>query len=428
MRPAVPVVALAVALAVSGCAPSPRCGLELCDIRQPGCQQALAAVTACLRETTPAMVPVRVIPHEQYLAENLRALSSATDQVRFSRLMGGLSLFDLAPANLVLFDAAEVQSRAAVHYSRRDRAITIVDRGEAMDSHWQVALLIHEYIHALQAARGAPSDPDRDHDQSLAAAAMREGEAVLVEDLAELELFGGRVDEVGWSEVYPRWQAQAVREMVLTPAPLLLSELHFLRAFGTPYLHPMRASAGWQAVEGLVASPPASSRQVVAGAGAPEPSAGPWHERIDQEALPELPASFEPLMNDRLGAWLLEIFLDRIEFDLARRSQGGVAYRPLTNRALAGRLRGDHFSVQDDPTTASTVAAWRLRLDGPVPAQALLDWLSPRLPRFVRVSRRDRDVLLVASNREALLDPVMAGPWKAPPASLQHPGLGQRDW
>lgn len=417
-------VAAVVAVAAwAGACSSPRCGLVACDIRAPACQQRLAEVTACLREAPVEAVPVRVISLEQYLTEVDVSVRSQTTELRFGRLAQGLSLFAFAPAQLTLTDAVAEQAWAAALYDPDKHAITIIDRGEPMDSHWQVALLIHEYVHALQGKRGV-ADFDGPTDRDLGASAALEGEAVLVEDLAELELFAASADDVKWSEVFGKWQGRSVQRMVQESAPLLVADQHFVYPFGTPLVHHTWKNGGWAAVDALTATPPASSRQVLAGAGAPEPAGGPWTEPMDTEPIPALAPSFELLVVDELGAWMLEIFLDRLEYDLARRGASNVAYHPLDNRALAARLRADRFAVQDDPTATSAVTSWRLRFDGADGAQRLLDWLAPRVPPFLRAWRQDRDVLLVASNREALVASFgPALPWKAPPAPMPMPRL-----
>jgi hypothetical protein len=407
--------------AMAGACAAPRCGIELCDVRASACQQALAQVTACLREGAPPQVPVRVVSEAAYQAEQAAAAPPA-DPARFGRLVGGLGLFDLAASTLI-----EGDLRAEVVWIRHDparREIVVVDRGEPLDSHWQVTLLVHEYVHALQAGR---SDPRvrRLADEHLGHRAVLEGEAQLVQDLAELALYGKDPGDVEWAAIFARWQRASLVTLLQSPLFLYAVDRNFVHPFGTPLVHQAWSQGGWAAVDALLASPPASSRQALSPPGAPEPSGGPWTEPISAEAIPALPPSFELLAADALGAWVLEVFLDRLELQHSRRAFRQSIYDPAANRALAAHLRGDLFAVHDDPATISTVASWRLRFDAPEAAQRVLDLVQPRLLAPMRFWRQDRDLVMVASSRETMADTFGPGsPFTgAPSGAPTIPGL-----
>ena len=63
-----------------------------------------------------------------------------------------LSLLDLLPPQVTAREAGtdDVATRTAAFYSWEYRDVTIIDRGERMDSDESVAILAHEFVHALQ--------------------------------------------------------------------------------------------------------------------------------------------------------------------------------------------------------------------------------------------------------------------------------------
>lgn len=403
--------AVALALAAAACSPN-RCGVALCDLREAACQERLAAAAGCFREVAAPRVPVRVISEADYLAEVTADTRAYFDPVVFRRMVAGLALFDLAPANLTVDDAAQVSAWAAGYYSSSKDGIVIIDRGAPMDSLWQVSLLVHEYTHAIQDLRGGVFPRrSRSTDHNLAQRAASEGEADLVQDLAELALFQEAAEDVPWSQVYGNWQARARISMRRSPAPFLVADLHFVYPFGAQLVHTAWTQGGWPAVEGLVAAPPASSRQVERGYGAAEPAGGPWFESLDAEALPVLPPGLELVVHDEMGAWVLESYLHRL----------GVE----EGEALARHLRGDHLSIHEEPATGTTVAVWRLRFDSADTAARVQAAVGPRLRGFKRAWVRDRDVVVAATNHGPSLSQLGPGLMfrAVPPPPMPEPGM-----
>lgn len=376
------------ALAAASCAPEPRpCGLEVCDIRTAACHQRVAEWTACLRQIAPVIVPTRVISYREYLAAALGREVPPAEVEQFDRTVAGLALLGLSPAGLTLKAATEQTAWAAAYYSMNDRSITVVDRGEPMASRAQVTLLVHEYMHALQDATvgiNAYFAPVRGSDASLAAQAVIEGEASLVEDLAEVGLFDYHSAQIPWPRVFARWHASARARMYDTPAPVLLADLYFIYPFGAALLQGAWSAGGWPAVDALYqrAGMPASSRQVLAGFGASEPAGGPWSEQLGDESLPALPPAYRLILSDTMGSWVLESFLARL----------GPDTRAVE---LARRLRGDNLSIQYDGASGITVSCWRLRFADEAAAQEALVLAQTR---FRGSWRRGRDLVVPATN------------------------------
>ncbi len=403
------VLALALALASGACAPEPPCGLRLCDIREPACQDEVASATACLRGLPTAEVPIRVLSQERYLAESIAAGEGNVDLPLFTRWMAGLALLRLAAPDVSVAEASqEGAAWVAAFYDPGTRSITIIDRGRPLDARGAITLLVHEYTHALQ-DRTVGLDRFRarlpnDLDRVLASKAVTEGEASLVEDLAALGLFGEAERAIDWPQVFGTWQGRAREAAVETRLPVDQSFGHFPYPFGMPYVHGAYRSGGFAAVDRLYDEPPASVAQVLAGFGTAEPSGGAWAEELGADAVPVLPERFALVDSDRLGAWLLEVFVDRV---LASAPPGLDRDRARADLAGLGRgLRADRLSIWRDLQTDRTVACWRLRLASAEQADRLAHHLDGAGPWVA--SSRERDVVLVASADPEVL--ALAGP------------------
>lgn len=371
---------LAVAGVIAACGPDPDCGLRVCDIRDPGCQLMVAQATACLRDEPPVQIPIDVVSYQDYLAGNVAAAPTGAEGARFALAMRAYSMLQLSPAALAADEAARQQSWAAAFYSF-DRKITIIDRGEPMASRMQVALLVHEYAHALQDAhRGLVpllETHAKSYDRELGVRAVIEGDASVTQDLASLTLFGAEAGEVPWKKVFDRWGERARAGLAASEAPILIADAYFIYPFGTPLLFEARRqgalSTAWEEV-------PQSARQVQAGFGAPEPGGGPWVEDLGGDAVPVLSDRYRTIEANSLGSWVLEAFLSRVGAE----DRGGPA-----------RLRGDVLSIQHDAAADQVVVCWRLRFADEASAAALRDSLPPV---WSSVSVNGRDVVILRAD------------------------------
>ena len=81
----------------------------------------------------------------------------------------------------------------------------------------------------------------------------------------------------------------------------------------------------------------------MAGFGATEPAGGPWAVDLGEDAVPILGDGYDYVGTDRLGAWLFEVFLDRLYDDSATRGLppllGGDALSIFQDRATGGAAR-----------------------------------------------------------------------------------------
>jgi hypothetical protein len=403
-------------LALAACGPKPPCGLRVCDIRESSCQQDTAAATACLRGLATVAVPIKVIKQADYLAA-AEAQSAGADVASFQRWLRAYAYFGLAdPSISVTASSREQAAWVAAFYQSVEQGITIVDAGRPLDSPQAVSLLVHEVTHALQdrhvgfgafAARVGAVDLDR----ILASKAITEGEASLVEDLSALGLFGAVEGDVAWRDVFASWQARNRRAAVASPLPVSLAWGQFPYPFGTPYVHAAYRAEGFAGVDRLYREPPVSTAQVLAGPGARETTGRPWFEHLGAEVLPVLPERLVFQGGDRLGAWVLEVFLSRL------RQQGRIdaaATALLANAPTA--LRADAFSIYFDMAAGEVAACWRMRFASADVALGVLSLLRTAGNQPFHAWSTGRDLMLLASDRPetvALAGPALA--WKGLP-------------
>jgi hypothetical protein len=410
-------------LALAACGPTPPCGLRVCDIREPSCQQDTARATACLRGVAAVEVPIKVVKQADYLAA-AEASSAGADVPGFQRWLRAYGYFGLADTSISLAASSREQAAwVAAFYQSPQQGITIVDAGRPLASPQAVSLLVHEVTHALQdrylgfetfARRAGAVDLDR----ILASKAITEGEASLVEDLSALGLFGAGEQDVAWGEVFASWQARSRRAAVASPLPVSLAWGQFPYPFGTPYVHAAYRAEGFAGIERLYREPPVSTAQVLAGAGARETTGHPWFEDLGAEVLPVLPERLVLQGVDRLGAWVLEVFLSRL------RKQGriGAEGAALLARAPTA-LRADAFSFHFDAAADEVVVCWRLRFTSADVALGLLTLLRNAGAQPWNSWSSGRDLVILASDRPETL--ALGGAqlaWKAPsPAPMPAP-------
>ncbi len=407
-----PAAGALVALGLAACdAPSAPCGLELCDIRTAPCQEATALATACLRGVAALRVPVTVVGRatvRREAEEEAARSSSPEERARFARRSAGLGLLGLAPADLSPEAAARrTADWIGAWYSPQEKAITVVDDGEPRRSPYAVALLVHEYVHALQDRDQGFAELDgtfgRDFDGALASGAVIEGEATFVQDLALLGLFDVDEREVSWPQIFRGWQTRSRAAALTSPVPVLLAPAHFRYPFGTALVERRFREAGWAGVEALRRDPPRATRQVLLGQGGPFEA-----DDVQDRAVPDLPARFTLVERDRLGGWIFDLFLRRLGLD--RQAEAALP-----------ALRGDSLAILEDAETRATALTWRLRFeDDRTPA--LLEGALPRT-RPWRAWSEGRDLVLAASTDRSVLELFDRGlAFKPAPAKASDPG------
>jgi hypothetical protein len=410
VRPA----ALGVVLALAACQGDGPCGLRRCDIRQPDCQARTAEGAACLRGVAPVEVTMSVVDRTTYV--NREVTAPVTPQARETwRLTNqGLAMLELADPRIA-YEQALRTTYGDIAGFYADQTITIVDSEDFFFDSWSaVTLLVHEYVHALQDRAGRLDRPDGgDFDGDLTRAALVEGEAELVQDFAALELLGRHEGQVPWARVFGQSLAQAELAADRDPLPIESAQAYFAYPFGSFFFHGARAAHGPMGFDQGWAAAPRSTREIMAGFDSGGPGGGAAVEDLGADSEPVLPPDLVPIAADRMGSFILRVFLDTL-----RVGPGGARLSPPAKAAAGAELRGDHLAVFHNPAGNRMVVSWRMRFSHPDVAADLASTIQLGLYAETpvwRVQAIDRDVILLASN---LTDPdsQLGAPfgWRAP--------------
>jgi hypothetical protein len=406
------VVLLAAASGLA-CAPSAPCGLRQCDIRQPECQRDNVRATACLRGQAPVDFPVTVKPQQAYIDEAEQEAAAVTEAERehFRTWQRGLALLGLGDPDVTLMQSAREQAAwVAAYYDPENKAVTVIDGGQPLDSQDAVTVLVHEAVHALQDQTvGLDAFLSRfpeDLDRLLASKSVTEGEASVIEDLAALGLFGGRDEDVAWGSVFNYWQVWSRQQALRSPMPAYMAWGQFPYPYGTPYAHAAYQAQSLAGLDALYTQPPASAAQVLAGYAITPPGGGTWSEELGDLSVPQAPAPYAYFDGDRLGAWMWLVFCDRLINRTAVRSGASALIRSRT------ALKADRFSILRDPAGGQLLAAWRLRFDSASLATQLGQILTAD---GWKVATVDRDLVVLGGNWPVEAAQVAFGP--IPPAS-----------
>jgi hypothetical protein len=392
-------LALVAALVAPSCS-KPPCGVEVCDISKASCQQMAARAAACFRDEAPVDVPVRI------LSRAAASFPPETDPAaleRFRVWTRAWALYGLAREGATRDDAASARFKeVGAYYSSDTREITIVDDGYGLAWRGAVAMLIHEYVHALQdRQRTDTATTERSLDSLLAVRSVIEGEATMIEDRANLALFGTRDDAVPWDSLFAQWQAESRDAARRDDLPMTLAIARVPYAFGAPIARDLHAARGTDAVRSAIADPPRTTRRILGRAVGSQDEDAAAAASLIAEAVPNLPSAYPFYALDALGAWALEQFLLREGADdLARTA-------PLA-------LAADTFAVNANAQHTTFVATWRLRFDNKETARAVASAIGQR--GSFAMWTASRDVVMIASNDPAAVADADAGlTFGAPP-------------
>jgi hypothetical protein len=244
------------------CASQP-CTPPECDIRLANCQRRIMNATACDRGVPPRDVPTRVLALEDYVRQ---VLEDPDDNTRFTQQATALALLGLQEPG----DAEDIlgafYATVGAFYDRQADEITVLERGEPLDSPGYSVLMVHEFAHALQRDVSTQSAPTLyTLDRWLARSAIFEGDATLTTDRAAVRLFGADPDEVNWNRVYRPWADTQRAHLVDEPYRVSLANRYFPYAFGSVFLEPVRRGTGQASIDRWLANPPDSTRAIMAG-------------------------------------------------------------------------------------------------------------------------------------------------------------------
>lgn len=367
--------------------------LQSCDIRERSCQREIAEVAACLRGGEVVTPAVEVVDADAFIEGELAAAAAAEPPTVQQRAMErALSLLELAPESS---DPAAVTRESwdgvAAFYAPDTGGVTVLDRGDDLNGSSAVVTLLHELVHAMQKL-GEP-EPEASFDASLARRAMIEGEATLYQDLALSWALGWDPDDVDWALAFWEFRNDAWDRARRSDVPLYMAGRHFSYAFGGSYLNQAWRTGGNAAVRAVLADPPRSTRQILAGhAAAPEAFGGVWYESPDDLGEPQMPAEYERVGVSHLGAWAVEAFVDRLERadEVDARDEGGPPAR------REGPL-GDVLVVYRNTEDGRVVLTWRFRF-APGAEGAAGQWVALLTQGPGAVLQQGRDVVLMRSS------------------------------
>lgn len=397
------VVALVLVASASACGDAEPCErIRLCDIRKPGCQQRVARVVSCLRQEpeAAAAVQVTVVDAASFIETVVAEPVPDEERVAFERWNAGLALYRLAPSGTTLSESTrDSWARVAGFYDTDTKDITILDRGYSAKSLSSVLLLAHETVHALQDASGvfdrALASARDGLDGGLAARAMSEGEADLLEDLTYLRASRWKIPHDTWDDVFDRWKRWAQLTSRNSLQPVNQAPLLFPYAFGSEYVRAVWRAGSFAAVDAQYDAVPESAFEVRGGFGKPPPSGG-WIDDLGELALPVTPPGYERIGWDRFGWWILDAFCAR---------------EGISSQNCPGRLRDDTFTVFYDSSDDTTAALWRLRFESEAAAAAF----AGAIPEPYGVEQSGGDVALISVSSSGRESDFASLSWTAVP-------------
>ncbi len=371
------------------------CGPVAAEPCPPQVRQ-VAAKVAALDRLTALDVPCQQIAGAALEARLREALQRGLDgplelEVEALLRLGVLDGDDATTVTRSILDF--YASQVLGFYDAEARQMVVVD-GAAVGLGAEM-VLAHELEHAAQDLRfGLPGRVEtlsRNGDAQRAAAAVAEGEAILV--MVEVMAGGERLEaadlDAGAGELLANLGAL---QPDLPGVPrFLVAETLFPYTEGTRLVVHALQAGGWPAVEDLQRQPPRSTEQILH----PERRDDPPRVVVDAE-LPLLPAGFAVVHRDVLGEWALRTWLEGAlpTAAAAAASEGwdGDLLR-VSRRAADGAWRVDWVSLWDSPAEAGEATAG-LRTALP----ALLGRLGPGGAE-VMVRARGRRVVVVATGR-----------------------------
>ena len=332
-----------------------------CDTRTPACQKRLLAFAGCIYgvSQTPN-VPVRVVTEEQLVeelsAEDDDADDNADDDADLphsERALVDLRL--LQPGDLTGDGGSLVQIVASIDgvYQDAERGIALVDRGETRSDADANALLLHEFVHAIQDAEfdleAWREKHARGSDSTLALRTVTEGQATYAQFRAYLAMTGRDVTRIDWDRTLSNFRDDVIAPAFEAPSPFLASITTFPYAYGAA-----SAFRSWPDHAAQFDAPPLTTLEVLsrdAGVAFTEPA------ELGVEA-PTPDGGYRLVDGDSLGAFQLSLSAHGLGVDLSAAQN------------LAQAWRGDALWVYAGPD-GETSWVWVLQFADPTFADQL---------------------------------------------------------
>ncbi len=379
-----------------------------CDIREESCIESIARSVANWREGQPQDLPtVEFITKEELMAQQLAEQSELTaeDIASYERYVSGYSLFGLLPEGYSFEEyTLDYYDTVPGYYDYIQKKIVVVSDYRNSDQRYSYELMSHEMVHAMQDAEYdllTLYEAATTSDRALGLRAIIEGEATTFEVLTGLRLDGGGIHDVNWTRYWNEQQRYVLRQAHWTSIPDVMASRLFPYAFGGEMVFDLWFYDGRSRVDALFASPPESTRQVMAWPGAFWPD-GRWNrdQELDLTLVPELPEGWQTETWAHEGVWLIQAMLVRL---------GG--YFEHWHPELAD-INADALSVHYNTELGSVFAVWRLQFDDDGIGPQLEELFTQHLPENIEVLfLEDADVALVAGAPDGLIDEQT--PWRS---------------
>jgi hypothetical protein len=338
-----------------------------CDTRDATCQKRLLALAGCVYGvTTTPKVPVRVVSEQQLIDE----LNTASKEEPSADETADLRHIESTFVDLRLMQTGDLTegggsfAQIVVNidgvYQDAQRGIALVDRDAARNDAEADALLLHEFVHAIQdAEQGLAAWRERypsSSDSTLSLRSVTEGQATYAQFRVLLAMTGRDVSRIDWDRTLTSFRDQLIADAFDAPSPYFASVTTFPYAYGAA-----SAYQSWSDHPAQFAAPPLTTLEVLshdAGVAFDPPAA------LDLEA-PTPDGDYRFVDADTLGAFQLALSAHQLGFD------------PDTALDLALAWRGDALWIYAGPDE-QTVWMWMLQLDDAQHARALaeLPWSS----------------------------------------------------
>ncbi|RLB49767.1 MAG: hypothetical protein DRH23_05840 [Deltaproteobacteria bacterium] len=360
-----------------------------CDIASDDCQRRIYDSVATMLGADGTDPPaIRTISVEQHADEvrsglNLEDLTGEDAETRGLRLM---AFIPEASDSVTETQAEYWINQIAAYYSRRNHAITVIDRDYEEVS--AQALLAHEFTHAIQNVQfsldavGADADTE---DGVMGVRGVIEGDATHSSFAWAYRELGYLPEEIDWDAIHDE-RTEGARKRAADPEVALIdSASSFPYSYGFDFMSAVTLSGGLDGRAAAFGAPPATAIEVMAG----------YNAVLGAFDFPEAahPAPLEGHaveVENRFGAWYVYGFLRR------RGMSDHAAW--MTSMSWLG----DELAIYDDGN--EVVATWRVRFDHALSASVLRDQVNAD-DRAVAWSAvlRDADVFVFAAETEEVL-------------------------
>ncbi len=319
-----------------------------CDIASSDCQRviydSLAEMLGADGITPPAIRTISVEQHAEEVRNGLD-LEDLTGEDAESRGLRLLGFIPEASDSVTETQAEYWINQIAAYYSRRNHAITVIDRDyEEINAQ---ALLAHEFTHAIQQKQfnldvvGADADTE---DGVMGVRGVIEGDATHSSFAWVYDQLGYAPEEIDWDAIHKERTDAARGEAADTELALIDSASGFPYAYGFQFMTAVTRSGGLAGRASAFGAPPSTAAEVMVGYG----------EQFGDLSFPDTahPSPVEGhtvAFENRFGAWYVYGFLRR----------RGMSDSDAWATALS--WFGDKLAIYEDGD--QVVASWRVRFD-----------------------------------------------------------------